>query len=425
MRRDASGHYAHANLEPIRHQQFPLLDSLRALAALSILIVHVALFSGASENEVFGRFLAHLDIGVPFFFLLSAFLLYRPFVAARVEGKPRTPFRAYAIRRFVRIAPAYWLALTVAAIVPGFVGAFSGDWWAYYGLLQTYPIFEPDPVCTTSPYNCGIPVAWSLTVEVGFYILLPFFVLAMAWLGRRFPRPRWLALELWAVLILTVVSIAILSFYPDTDLLVWLFFSPLGRGWWFGLGIALAALSVWAATQDREPRFVGAVRAHPVPPIALAAALYIAGSFLMNDSLLSFPLTTQFEFVLQYLLVGVIAALVLTPAIFGVDGGGWPRRVLAHRALTWLGLVSYGIFLWQFPVMVGIVDLGILDIGLPDFPALLIGTLVGTIACAAISYYALERPLMRWVRSRGRGSGSGESGRVAGTDDVPAHLRSV
>ena len=67
--------------------RFPLLDSLRALAAISVLLVHTALFSGAFDDRVYGRFLAHLDIGVPFFFLLSAFLLYRPFVEARVRGR--------------------------------------------------------------------------------------------------------------------------------------------------------------------------------------------------------------------------------------------------------------------------------------------------------------------------------------------------
>ena len=412
-------------MEPLRHQQFPLLDSLRALAALAILVVHVALFSRAAENEVYGRFLEHLDIGVPFFFLLSAFLLYRPFVAARVEDMPRTSFRAYAKRRFVRIAPAYWLVLTVAAIVPGFAGTFSGDWWAYYGLLQNFPVFTPSETCTVNPYECGVPVAWSLTLEVGFYILLPFFVLAMAWLGRRLPRLPWLTLELGVVALLSVVSVVILSFSPDTDLLLWLFFSPLGRGWWFGLGLVLAALSVWAATREREPAFVGHLRAHPAQPIALAAALYVFSCFAMEDSLLAFPLTTQLEFVLQYLLVGVIAALVLLPAVFGVDGGGWPRRALAHRSLTWLGLISYGIFLWQFPVMIGLIDLGILDLDTARFPTLLIATVIGTIVCAAVSYYAVERPLMRRVRGRRRDSDSGESGRVAGADDVPVHLRSV
>ena len=66
------------------HQRFPLFDPLRVLAAISILLVHTTIFSGAFDDPGYGRLLAHLDIGVSFFFLLSAFLLYRPFVQSRI-----------------------------------------------------------------------------------------------------------------------------------------------------------------------------------------------------------------------------------------------------------------------------------------------------------------------------------------------------
>src|SRR6476619_5721834 len=102
-----------------RSDKFPLLDPLRAAAAISVLVVHTTLITGAYENYGYGQFLAHLDIGVPFFFLLSAFLLYRPFVVARADGTARTSFREYAKRRFVRIAPAYWAVLTISAVLPG------------------------------------------------------------------------------------------------------------------------------------------------------------------------------------------------------------------------------------------------------------------------------------------------------------------
>lgn len=142
-----------------RHEPFPLLDPLRAFAAVSILLVHTSLFSGAIAHAGYGRLLAHLDIGVPFFFLLSAFLLYRPFVVARLENRERTPFREYAKRRFVRIAPAYWAVLTIAAVIPGFAGAFTGNWWVYYGLLQSLPVYDPTGSCAADPYRCGVPVA--------------------------------------------------------------------------------------------------------------------------------------------------------------------------------------------------------------------------------------------------------------------------
>lgn len=369
---------------------------MRALAAISVLLVHTSIFSGALENATFGQFLAHLDIGVSFFFLLSAFLLYRPFVEARVAGKARTKFADYGWRRFARIAPAYWMALTIAAIIPGMAGAFSGNWWVYYGLLQNFPVYSPTGGCAINPFRCGMPVAWSLTVEVLFYLALPLFVLAMAWLGKRW-RGGLLTLELGAVGVLTAVSIWIQSSVPLTDAHVWLFFSPLGRGWWFGLGLALAAISVHVSRLETEPAFVGWLRRRPGVPVATGVGLYLLLAVVLLDPVasLAFPVIEINAYLAQYLLFGVIAALILLPAIFGTDGGGLTRRALAHPSLVWLGLISYGIFLYQFPVIIFLIDAGV-----KAFVPLTIATLAVTVACAAASFYLLERPLMRRVRRR-------------------------
>ena len=104
---------------PPGNPRFPLFDSLRGLAALAIVLTHVGLGSGANYNAAYGALLARLDIGVTLFFVLSGFLLYRPFVAARIEDRPALRLRDYARRRVLRIVPAYWLALTVLAIWPG------------------------------------------------------------------------------------------------------------------------------------------------------------------------------------------------------------------------------------------------------------------------------------------------------------------
>ena len=110
---------------------------------------------------------------------------------------------------------------------------------------------------------------------------------------------------------------------------------------------------------------------------------------------LSYPVVDLGHYVAQYLLFGVIAALILLPAVFGEDGGGLWRRALRHRSLVWLGLVSYGIFLWQFPVLIFL-----LDAGVETFVPLTLLTFTITVGCAAVSYYLLERPLMRRVRRR-------------------------
>lgn len=376
------------------HHSFPLLDAIRALAAISVLVVHTAIFSGAVGDPIYGRLLAHLDIGVPFFFLLSAFLLYRPFVEARVHERDRPCFAGYGRRRFVRIAPAYWVALTVAAIVPGLAGAFSGNWWVYYGLLQNFPVYEPSGTCAVTPFRCGIPLAWSLTVEVLFYLALPLFVLAMASIGRRW-RGHWLRLELVALGMLTTVSIFIQSSVPTSDIHTFLFYSPLGRGWWFALGLLFAALSVYASRRDTEPLAVSWLKGHAGVPIAVGVGIYAFVAIVIPGPSLSFPVIDLGAYVSEYLLVGVIAALIVAPAIFGADGGGLSRRILGHPVFAWLGLVSYGIFLYQFPALILL-----LDAGVETFVPLTIATFAVTVPCAAASFYLLERPLMQRVRRR-------------------------
>lgn len=72
--------------------------------------------------------------------------------------------RDFTRRRLLRIVPAYWLALTVLSIKPGLADVFTHDWWRYYGFLQIY-----DPVTRLS----GLTVAWTLCIEVTFYLALP------------------------------------------------------------------------------------------------------------------------------------------------------------------------------------------------------------------------------------------------------------
>ena len=378
------------------HPRFPGFDALRALAALAIVLVHAAIFAGVFTGAPYRALVAHLDIGVALFFLLTGFLLYRPFLAARRLGAPRTAGREYARRRILRIVPAYWLALTVLAIVPGIYGVFSANWWVYYGFLQNWPVATPGADCAADPFRCGIAPAWSLAIEVLFYAALPFYALGMSAMARRLPRVPWLPLELVVLAALSVVSVLVqsitITFTP------WLFFSPLGRAWWFALGMGLAGLSVWVQERGASPRLLRRLSDHPGAVWGVAAALYLGASlaYLEPRPLGAFPVGDLTEYVVEYVLFGIVCALVLLPAIFGDAGRGWPRRLLAGRVLTWLGAISYGIFLWHFPILLGLVDIGVLS-WWPGaaYPVLIATTLAVTIPCAAVSYYALERPVMR------------------------------
>src|SRR5947209_19307560 len=98
---------------PPGNPRFPLVDGMRAIAALLVLVVHTSFLSGADFGAWYGKYASRFDVGVPIFFAISGFLLYRPFVAAHLEGKAGPRVGDYAWRRFLRIVPAYWFALTV------------------------------------------------------------------------------------------------------------------------------------------------------------------------------------------------------------------------------------------------------------------------------------------------------------------------
>src|SRR6266545_781306 len=100
-----------------REAHFPLFDSLRAIAALTVFTIHdiYQVAVNRPEDHYWYRFGVHLDVAVPIFFAVSGFLLYRPFLAASLAGRPLS-VRAYAWRRALRIVPAYWIALAAIAI---------------------------------------------------------------------------------------------------------------------------------------------------------------------------------------------------------------------------------------------------------------------------------------------------------------------
>ena len=110
------------------------------------------------------------------FFVISAFLLYRPFVASHFAEREPVALGAYWWRRALRIFPAYWVALTAAILFFG-TTTLSGFWdyARHYLLVQ---IYQPD-------YGlAGIVPTWTLAVELSFYALLPVYAWVLAALTR-------------------------------------------------------------------------------------------------------------------------------------------------------------------------------------------------------------------------------------------------
>src|SRR3954470_22229427 len=83
---------------PPGNPRFPLVDGLRAVAALMVLVGHTSFLAGFNGHGQLGQVMSRLDMGVALFFIISGFLLYRPFVAARYEGRPAPAVLRYARR---------------------------------------------------------------------------------------------------------------------------------------------------------------------------------------------------------------------------------------------------------------------------------------------------------------------------------------
>ena len=378
---------------PPGNPRFPLFDGLRALAALSILVFHTGAATGTIAGQAgLGPYLAQLKVGVAVFFVISGFLLYRPFVAARTGGAPAVRLGAYLRRRFLRIVPAYWVALTLLAVYPGLSGTvFGGQWWIFYGFAQDY-----------SPYTVlsGIPAAWSLGCEVVFYILLPVIALALAYGASRFAsRTSW-RFELGVLLLLSLLSAGWRA-YADAHPTIST--ATLGSTFgWFALGMGLAVVSVELA---RRPDLARRVASRSWLGWVAAAGAYLVLSRGLGLS--TVHIYTQAPTVAQdlaiYALSGVVAAGLALPAAFEPSPAGLIGRILGARPLAWLGLVSYGIFLYQLPIATK------LNGGVTGgagatlrFLWLTPATAALTIAAGAASYYVVERPALRFKERRAR-----------------------
>jgi peptidoglycan/LPS O-acetylase OafA/YrhL len=369
---------------PPGNPRFPLFDSLRAVAALSVVVTHTAgITTFNRSNDILGPFTARLNVGVTIFFVISGFLIYRPFVSARMDGRAAPQLLAYARRRLLRIVPAYWLAITLLATWPGLVGVFTHQWWVYYGYLQNLR-----PVWGVT----GLVPAWSLCVEMSFYLLLPFYALAAARLlhGRdRFVQAR---LEYAALAVLALASVAghtIMHITHPTSP----FHNTLpGTFLWFALGMGLAVASAaWHGRPDHEqPRFIRVVSEHGW--LAWAASLASLVVLTRLGLPRSFPpFYTEWTWFYEYVFFAAIAFFFVLPAVFGDDRGGLPRRILAWPPLAWLGLVSYGIFLYHLPLAFKFNE------WLPhSYVLITLTTAAAATACAAASYYLVERPLLRF-----------------------------
>lgn len=378
--------------------RFPALDTLRAVGALSVLTTHAAFWAGDyTRHGVWGALLARLDVGVALFFVLSGFLLSRPWLLSALDGRDRPRPWQYLRRRWWRIAPLYVVTVVLAL---GLIEENRDLGWV--ARLRT--LLMLDTTVGTS-FPAGLTHMWSLAVEVTFYLLLPLLMLAL--LGRvrgvAVPLPR-----VWTGL--AVLSVISVWWHLDgaTRAGSWIGGSP--TQWlpafltWFALGIALALLRA-LRDRGRTPRAALPVLALAQQPGACwtlaVAALVAAATPVAGPAMFNAP--TPAQSLTKHLLYALIAALVVLPSVLGgrdrydrLMSAGLPRR---------LGWISYGVFCLHLPLLHLVMWATGWELFVGRGLQIWLITVLLSIVAAELAYRVVERPALKLAHRPGRLAG--------------------
>ena len=375
------------------HKRWASVDALRAVAALMVLASH-AILLGPAYPDGPAKYLTRLGVGVWIFFAASGYLIAGPFLRALLDGRPGPSIRRYALRREVRIFPAYWVALAAILIVGG---STLGHWWQLPVHAMLAQGLVPDEL------HRIYLVAWSLGIEAIFYILVP----VGAWAAARAARRRavsieWLGtrlLALWCAAILMSLVLAIAfpfdaSGRPPGGVQVLALVGSLAN---FCPGmLVFLAVTAGEIAPSRWSRGYVAVASRPALTLPAAAALLLIATQLPFE-------TSHVATALQGPLLGIASGLVL--AVF-VYGALWSPLV---RILAPIGLISYGVYLWHWVILRTLVThdhtlLAGAGSGLAPTVLRMAILLAMTLPIALLSWLALERPLLRrsgtWGRKR-------------------------
>ena len=384
---------------------FPCFNGLRSIAAVSVLVFHVSQSTGFTLRSSWGNYFGRLEVGVPIFFLISGFLLYRPFAASHLSFEESPNKKRFWERRILRIVPAYWLAITLLAYVfhlinlgPGWQGPLAN-----YLFLQ---IYFPKTILT------GLLPSWSLCVEMSFYLLLPLYAALVRSKGGNVRRQ--LRLELLGIITLITVS-AIYRW--------WLFNQPALRlvnghlkcapncmsdplwpsvmNVWlpsrldlFALGMLLAVTS---ASLTREGIVIQYLESRVMPWLSwlIGAATYFWVCHI-GVSITPWGINSPVTNMEKQTLYAMTAFFILLPAVFGPSDQSLIRRFLRLWPVAAVGVISYGVYIWHAPVTDWYMNKGHFSQGSSAFLKILIPTLTITLLVSAVSYFIVEKPILKY-----------------------------
>ena len=340
----------------------PDIDGIRALAVVPVVLyhAHVPGFSGGFA-------------GVDVFFVISGYLITRLICADILEN--RFSIADFYERRIRRIFPALFLMLAITSIaatwllLPGQVRPFGESLFATVLFGSNFHFASvSDGYFAASAAEQPLLHTWSLAVEEQFYLVLPLFLLAV----HRWAGGRWIA---WSMSI-AVLSLAAAVWSVAQGYAASFYWTPT-RAWELLLGSLLALNAV------------PAIRWRPMAELVSAAGVAAIGwAVFMLSSTSSYP--------------GLNALFPCLGAALAIHGGScgptFAGRVLGSRPLVFVGLISYSLYLWHWPIIVFAGMWNIVELS----PLQTAGVIVVAFCAAVLSWKFVETPFRQHKRVIGR-----------------------
>lgn len=365
------------------------LTGLRGVAAFWVYLVHA--WAAAGDPEVIWLGIDATPVfsggwsGVDVLFTLSGFLLYRPFAAAAVAGRSDPPLGRYFTRRLLRVLPAYYAQLMV--LIPlawmGLLGAAPSGGNVVAHVLMVHTWFRDFAYAING-------VWWTLPIEFGFYLTLP---LAAAAFRSRF----WLDVA-FATLALTLLYRCFafeMTHSGGANDVFWGLEQLPGRYDQFVLG--MLAARVFAITATAGPAVQRRILAWRTPllvaGLAICSVLVVGLARVESELWRGHP--SIFFFHTGFALG---AAMVVLGTAWGSALG---RSLFGNRPIVFLGIISYSLYLWHYPLLEVLPRLWFPALGLETslFWILVVFTPL-SVALAWIGYTLTEKPFLARSRTR-------------------------
>ena len=375
----------------------PGLDGLRAVAVIAVLLYH------AGMDWLPGGFL-----GVEVFFVISGYLI-TALLLGEWRSRGRIDLKAFWMRRARRLLPALYVLLiaTLAFAVlflPEEVARLRSEAFAAFGYVTNwYLIFNHESYFEAAGRPSMFLHLWSLAVEEQFYLIWPALLIA----GMTFFRRRVVLAYVLGGALLSVALMAVL-YHPDVDPSR-IYYGTDTRASGLLLGAALAF--VWVPEMLKiRPKDVPEDRRHGLQTSrrrrqlqhrwgwAIPRLLDVAGLLSLGALLVFFFRVNEFQGFLYrggLALVGLTTVLVILVVVHPRARLG--TKILEWRPLRWIGLRSYSIYLWHWPVFM--VTRPQLDVPFDGVP-LLVFRLVVSVFLAHLSYKFVEVPIRRGALGR-------------------------